>query len=120
MNDTINALFELGGSLLIWLNVRTILKDKVVKGVFWPVNVFYTLWGVWNMYYYPSLGQSWSFWAGIGVVVGNAVWCVAAWKYRPRKSAIRTFPDAACMFCGGSPLCTCPYIYRREEHYKGR
>lgn len=83
-NDAINAFFELGGAVLIWLNVRRLHRDKMVRGVFWPVNVFYTAWGVWNVYYYPALGQTLSFWAGLGVVLGNAAWCALAWRYRGR------------------------------------
>lgn len=82
LSDLGNAAFELGGATLIWLNVRQLLRDRQTRGVFWPVNVFYTAWGVWNMFYYPSLDQWLSFWAGLGVVAGNAVWCVLAWRFR--------------------------------------
>lgn len=84
LGDLCNAVFELGGAMLIWLNVRQLWRDQQIRGVFWHVNVFYTLWGVWNMFYYPSLGQWLSFWAGLGVVLGNAAWCVLAWRYRAR------------------------------------
>jgi hypothetical protein len=83
-NDLVNAAFECGGALLIWLNVQRLYRDKMLRGVFWPVNLFYTLWGCWNVYYYPALGQTLSFWAGLGVVIGNAAWCVLAWRYRGR------------------------------------
>jgi len=83
-NDAVNAFFELGGALLIWLNVRRLYRDRCVRGVFWPVNVFYTAWGVWNVFYYPALGQTLSFWAGLGVVLGNAAWCCLAWRFRGR------------------------------------
>lgn len=84
LGDVGNAAFELGGALLIWLNVRQLLRDRQIRGVFWPVNLFYTLWGMWNLYYYPSLGQWLSFYAGLGVVLGNAAWCALAWRFRGR------------------------------------
>lgn len=80
--DLFNALFELGGALFIWLNVRKLYADKMTRGVYWPVNVFYTLWGVWNIFYYPAICQMLSFWAGIGVVLGNTAWCLLAYRYR--------------------------------------
>lgn len=82
--DTINAMFELGGALFIWLNVRALYLAKVVRGVYPPVMAFYAAWGVWNVFYYPAIGQHLSFWAGLGVVAGNLVWCSLALKYRSR------------------------------------
>jgi hypothetical protein len=80
--DTINALFELGGAVFIWQNVRMLYRDKAVRGVYAPVMAFYAAWGVWNIFYYPAIGQTLSFWAGLGVVAGNVAWCSLAWRYR--------------------------------------
>lgn len=82
MPDKINAIFEIGGALLIWCNVRRLYVDRVVLGVFAPVFVFYTLWGFWNCWFYPAIGQMFSFYAGIGTTLGNLTWCALAWKYR--------------------------------------
>jgi len=83
--DSINACFELGGALLIWLNVRRLYRDKSVRGVFAPVFVFYTLWGFWNCVFYPAVGQMLSFYAGAGTTLGNLAWCALAWKHRGRN-----------------------------------
>ena len=72
--DLINGLFELGGGLLIAMNVRQILKDKTVKGVYWPATAFFTAWGLWNLYFYPSLGQWLSFAGGLVIVTFNTLW----------------------------------------------
>lgn len=72
--DMGNALFEAGGAILIWLSVRQLWKDRVIKGVYWPAWFFYMLWGLWNLYYYPSLDQWLSFSAGVVLVSGNAAW----------------------------------------------
>lgn len=82
MNDLINAIFEFGGGILCWLNVRALWRDRVVRGVYWPVQGFFAAWGWWNLYYYPSLGQWASFWGGIFLVAGNTVWVILALRYR--------------------------------------
>ena len=81
MNDIINGLFELVGGLMCWLNFRKILKDKKVNGVCWYVTAFFSVWGMWNLYYYPSLGQWASFYGGVVLVVGNTAWVIMALIY---------------------------------------
>ena len=74
MNDLINGAFELLGGLLIGLSIRRLLRDRVVKGISWVPVAFFTAWGFWNLHYYPSLDQWWSFAGGIVVVTANALW----------------------------------------------
>lgn len=45
MLDWINGGFELIGGFLCWFNVKKLLKDKRIDGVYWPVTAFFTLWG---------------------------------------------------------------------------
>ncbi len=72
--DIINGLFECLGGIFITLSIIKLHKDKSVRGVsLYPV-AFFSVWGYWNLYFYPSLGQWWSFWGGIGVVVMNTIW----------------------------------------------
>lgn len=92
--DFINGLFEFAGAAFLSLNVRQILHDKVVKGVHWSSTVFFTSWGFWNLYYYPSLEQWWSFAGGVAIVAVNSVWLYLIWYYstiyRSRKRASDT------------------------------
>ncbi len=81
-NDIANAVFELGGACLLWINVKKLQADKQVRGVFWPVTGFFGVWGLWNLYYYPSLDQWASFAAGIVLVSANIVWVCLAIHYR--------------------------------------
>lgn len=87
MNDIGNALFEFLGGVLLWLSVRRLWRDGEVKGVYWPAWFFYTGWGLWNLYYYPSLAQWYSLVGGIVVVTANLTWCVLAVRiwWRARK-----------------------------------
>lgn len=77
-NDIGNGLFEAFGAVLSWRNAYQLKRDKKIAGVYWPVYVFYTAWGFWNMYYYPSLGQWFSFFAGLVLVLGNLAWVIQA------------------------------------------
>lgn len=87
--DLINGAFELGGGLLCWVNVRKILKDKMTAGIYWPVSAFFAVWGLWNLYYYPQLGQMLSFWGGVFLVGGNSTWVALAAYYGRKNNAIR-------------------------------
>lgn len=72
--DLINGAFEAVGSVMLWRNVAQLHKDKEVKGVHWNATAFFTTWGYWNLYYYPSLEQWWSFAGGLSIVLANSVW----------------------------------------------
>lgn len=72
--DLINGLFELGGAILLWLNVMRLRRDKCVRGVHPAPTAFFACWAIWNLWFYPSLGQWWSFYAGIGVGIVNFIW----------------------------------------------
>jgi hypothetical protein len=83
----INGLFETGGAFAAWRNFIQLRRDREIRGVYWPVYVFYSLWGFWNLIYYPSLSQWISFTAGIVLVGGNCAWVVLALRllYAKRK-----------------------------------
>jgi len=81
-NDIGNAIFEFFGAIVVYINIYKIVKDKKVRGVFWPVWIFYSLWGFWNLYYYPSVDCWWSFTSGILLVISNTAWVTLAFKYR--------------------------------------
>lgn len=84
-SDMMNGLFEGGGSLLLLLNIRQLLRDKKIAGVHWGPVVFWTAWGFWNLFYYPSLHQWYSFYGGCGVVSVNAVWLALLLYYRQKE-----------------------------------
>ena len=76
-----NPKSQIIGGLLCWFNVQKLLKDKSVVGVYWPIQAFFSLWGLWNLYYYPALGQWASFVGGLFLVLGNTAWVVLAAYY---------------------------------------
>jgi hypothetical protein len=88
--DVINGVFELVGSVMCWLNVYKIIKDKRIEGVYWSVSGFFSVWGLWNLYYYPTLGQWASFAGGIFLAAGNITWTLLAIRYSRLNRLILT------------------------------
>lgn len=82
MNDLINGLYEALGGVMIMFSVWRVLKDKRVAGVSLVPIAFFTSWGFWNLYYYPSLGQWLSFAGGVSVVSVNVVWLTLMAYYK--------------------------------------
>ena len=70
----------MGGGVLCWMNVRQLLRDYQIRGIYWPVQAFFAAWGWWNLFYYPSLGQWVSFAGGIITVLANTTWVILALK----------------------------------------
>jgi hypothetical protein len=83
--DKINGLFEAVGAILLLLNCRQIYVDKELKGMSVVPFLFYTSWGFWNLYFYPSVEAYWSFAGGFFVVLVNAVYCGMIFYYRRAK-----------------------------------
>jgi hypothetical protein len=82
--DLVNGLFELIGALSIYGHVRRLRRDREVRGVYWPSVAFFTAWGAWNLFYYPSLGQWFSFTGGFAIATMNTWWVYLLLKYRSR------------------------------------
>ncbi len=81
-NDLINGSFEFIGAAMYVLTIRRLLRDKKYRGVSpWPV-AFFSSWGAWNLIYYPSLGQWFSFAGGVALVLVNCVQLYLMWRYR--------------------------------------
>ncbi len=87
--DFINGLFELAGGLFVALHCYKLYKDKKVRGVSFIATGYFTVWGFWNMYYYPFLRQWASLIGGLLVVAMNALWislmAYYIWKEKHEK-----------------------------------
>ena len=84
--DVFNAIFEAGGALLLCLNVRRLYQDKRLAGVALAPTVWFNVWGAWNLYYYHSIGQRWSWAAGMAVFAVNTAWVALAIWYRTGRN----------------------------------
>lgn len=72
--DAINGLFEMSGGFFLLKNVSQLYRDKCVRGVHWLPTLFFAVWGLWNLFYYPHLDQWLSFTGGLWIVAVNLVW----------------------------------------------
>lgn len=79
--DFINGLFEAVGSCFTWMNVVHVWKDKGYAGLYLPAIVFFMSWGLWNLFYYPHLGQWWSFAGAVSLVLANVCWVGSMLKF---------------------------------------
>jgi hypothetical protein len=75
-NDMINGLWELCGSLFLFRNSQMLWRDKMVKGVSILPTIYFFGWGIWNLFWYPSLHQFYSFMGGITIMAANCLWIV--------------------------------------------
>lgn len=89
MADVINACFECGAGLLVLNHCRVLRAERMVRGVSLLSVAIFTLWGVWNMYYYPSLSQWWSFAGGFFVTLANGLYCSQLAYYRVMEGITR-------------------------------
>lgn len=80
--DFVNGWFEGLAGLFQLSNCWRIYSDKQVRGVNKSVTAFFTLWGCWNLFFYPNLGQWFSFYGGMSIVLANCLWIFLALKYR--------------------------------------
>ena len=83
-----NALFEFIGGLFLWMNVITLYKDKATRGIYYPTVIFFFIWGVWNLWYYPSLDQWWSFIGGVWLATANLVWILLFMYYKRNEGVL--------------------------------
>ena len=84
--DLINALFEVGGFLVICLSAYKCYENKSADGIHWALTSFFFIWGIWNLYFYPAVGQMLSFYAGCLIVLANMVYTALIIKYSRRKT----------------------------------
>jgi len=91
INDLINGCFELAAGGFCLINIRQLYKDKKLMGISWIPTFFFTLWGIWNLFYYPSLGQTLSFIGGISIFTFNTIWLsmVFYYNYKNKHGATR-------------------------------
>jgi hypothetical protein len=84
--DTINSLFELLGGFFVLGHCRAVVRDKAVSGVCITSIVYFTSWGCWNLFYYPFLGQSLSFYGAAFLVLTNAAYIGMLLYYRKPRA----------------------------------
>lgn len=80
--DALNACFEFGGAIAVWLSVVALYKAKQWEGLS-PWNmVFFNAWGVWNLYFYSHFEHWWSMLGGMCLQASNLTYLYLLWRYR--------------------------------------
>jgi len=79
--DLINASFEILGAIFVLNHCKVLYQEKTVAGVSIISVAYFQLWGIWNLFYYPHLGQSISFYATIAITVANTIWIILLLQY---------------------------------------
>lgn len=105
--DLINASFEAVGGVFVFNHCRVLWRDKKIAGVSKLSTAVFFAWGVWNLFYYPSLDQWMSFYGGIIIVAGNCLWLgmmIYFSRYPGGKCPLRwrdgtNWHCARCQFC---------------------
>jgi hypothetical protein len=87
--DLFNGLFEFVGGLFILRSIFKLLQDKKVAGIAWEMIAFFTLWGAWNLYYYPALDQWFSFVGGCFIVLVNTIYVGLLLFYGGQRSRVQ-------------------------------
>lgn len=83
--DLINASFEVFASVVSTLSLIAIYKAKRIVGASpWP-TVFFSAWGLWNLFYYPHLGQFLSTGAAVGMLGINVTWLYLYYVYKEKE-----------------------------------
>jgi len=88
--DIMNGTYEFFGGFLILLHCKTLWKDKTTKGVSITAFAFFATWGIWNLYYYPHLGQYVSLIGSCNIMLWNLVWVFFALHYRKKTHKARS------------------------------
>lgn len=70
----VNASFEAGAGLAVLAHCARLYVDKEARGLSIPAVLFFAVWGGWNIFYYPHLGQFWSLAGGIFVTLANLIY----------------------------------------------
>lgn len=83
--DTINATFELLGAIFVLNHCRVLFKHKSSDGVSALSLSYFLSWGFWNLYYYPSLNQQLSFYAGVVLATSNVIYLAMVIYFRGKK-----------------------------------
>ncbi len=94
--DFINGAFELLAGFFVLNHCRVLRAHKQSRGVAMSSVFFFTLWGLWNLYYYPALNQPLSFYGGLFVVAANALYLGMMLSYRRREA----FQDEHAIYLG--------------------
>jgi len=82
LNDIINSIFQFLVSFFILINCIKLFKDKKIYGVSFSTLIFLVIFSIWNLYYFFSLNQKISFYAGLFCFMMNLTYLILGIYYK--------------------------------------
>ena len=80
--DLINSAFVLVAVAMAALDLKQVRKDRQVKGLHFATAILFTVWPFWDLFYYASLGQTFSLFACTVLATLRGFWFVDVWRFR--------------------------------------
>jgi hypothetical protein len=80
--DLINAFFPFVGCLFVIINIRQMIKDKMMKGSHWLTPLFFYIGQAWGIFFCYSLNQWFSFIGSFMLLVCSIVWYLTMIYYK--------------------------------------
>ena len=78
------GLIQVASAGFLSISVWQLFKAKMVRGVSAITVAFWVSWGLWDLYYFPHLGQWLAFWGGVCVTLMNSLYvfliCLYNWR----------------------------------------
>lgn len=96
----VNAGFEAGAGLAVLAHCVRLVEDREARGLSIPAIAFFAVWGVWNLFYYPSLGQFWSLAGGVFVTLANLIYLALLLAYSRHRLACWIKRQTVCRIRG--------------------
>lgn len=80
--DLINGVVALIGSGFVCRSILALHRHKQVRGVYWPVAIFFSGASTWSIYLFYEMDFIYSMCGNIGYASCNLVWLALAIFYR--------------------------------------
>lgn len=80
--DIINSGFKYTSGFFIIPTIYNLYKSKNAEGISFIHIFFFTLWGIWNLYYFRKMNQPLSMIANIFLVIMNFIWMAMVIYYK--------------------------------------
>ena len=79
--DLVNSFFKYGSGFFIIPTIIELYKTQNAEGVSWIHVGFFSIWGVWNLYYFWNLNQKLSALANVFLILMNTTWLLMLLHY---------------------------------------
>lgn len=80
--DLINGVVGAIGAGFVFRSIISLWKHKQVRGIYWPVAIFFSAASSWSIYLFYKMDFIYSMWGNIGYAACNLIWLSMAIFYR--------------------------------------